>query len=191
MAKQHLLLDKTTSHFIAHHSCWCWYNLRMFYSSFLFYALALLIIAKNRLDHDTVTIVLLFNWTSDMAWLMHVTTCFSWFKRNVVEARRVFNLHDCPMEKIEGEDGTPKNWPSKGELEFTDVLLRYRPVCDRALNGITFKVKPGEKVGIVGRTGAGKSTLFMALTRIVELEGGKIEIDGQDISKIDLKALRD
>ena len=68
--------------------------------------------------------------------------------------------------------------------------MRYRPVCERALNGISFKVEAGEKVGVVGRTGAGKSTLFMALTRIVELEEGKIEIDGQDISKVDLKALR-
>jgi len=44
------------------------------------------------------------------------------------------------MEKIDGPDGTPKNWPSKGELNFDDVYLRYRPVCDRALNGISFKV---------------------------------------------------
>ena len=70
-------------------------------------------------------------------------------------------------------------------------MLRYRPNCDRALNGISFKVAPGEKVGIVGRTGAGKSTLFMGLTRIVELESGSIEIDGQDIAKVDMKALRD
>ena len=70
-------------------------------------------------------------------------------------------------------------------------MLRYRPNCDRALNGISFKVAPGEKVGIVGRTGAGKSTLFMGLTRIVELESGSIEIDGRDISKLDIKAVRD
>ena len=61
---------------------------------------------------------------------------------------------------------------------FTEVMLRYRPNCERALNGISFKVAPGEKVGVVGRTGAGKSTLFMGLTRIVELESGSIEIDG-------------
>ena len=126
-----------------------------------------------------------------MGWLMHVTTCFSWFKRNCVEAQRVYNLHDVPQEKIKGEAGKPENWPSKGSLEFKDVCLRYRPVCDRALNGISFRVEAGEKVGVVGRTGAGKSTLFMALTRIVELEQGSIEIDDQDISKVDLKALRD
>ena len=56
---------------------------------------------------------------------------------------------------------------------------------------MSFKVEPGHKVGVVGRTGAGKSTLCMAMTRIVELESGSISVDGQDIAKIDLKALRD
>jgi ATP-binding cassette subfamily C (CFTR/MRP) protein 1 len=59
------------------------------------------------------------------------------------------------------------------------------------LNGLDFKVEPGHKIGIVGRTGAGKSTLAVAMTRIVELAGGNIKIDGVDISKIDLKDLRD
>jgi len=56
---------------------------------------------------------------------------------------------------------------------------------------VSFKAEAGQKVGVVGRTGAGKSTLFTALTRIVELDGGKIEIDGQDISRVNLKILRD
>lgn len=86
---------------------------------------------------------------------------------------------------------TPANWPSKGELEFNDVVLKYRPNTETVLNGLTFKVESGHKVGIVGRTGAGKSTLSMALTRIVELAGGNIKIDGIDIGKIDLKNLRE
>ena len=90
-----------------------------------------------------------------------------------------------------GVNGVALDWPSEGELEFKDVHLRYRPNCEKVLNGISFKVEPGQKVGIVGRTGAGKSTMFMALSRIVELESGSIEIDGQDISKLDLKAVRD
>ena len=59
------------------------------------------------------------------------------------------------------------------------------------MKNVSFKVEPGHKVGVVGRTGAGKSTLCMAMTRIVELESGSISVDGQDIAKIDLKALRD
>lgn len=81
-------------------------------------------------------------------------------------------------------------WPSKGALEFKDVTLRYRPNTDIVLDKVSFKVQPGEKVGVVGRTGAGKSTLTMALTRIVEMDNGKIIIDDEDISKLDLERLR-
>lgn len=75
-------------------------------------------------------------------------------------------------------------------MEFKNVTMRYRPNTDIVLNKVSFVAKPGEKIGVVGRTGAGKSTLTMALTRIVEIEGGQIIIDGQDISKIDLELLR-
>jgi len=188
--KQKSKIDDQTRHFIAHHSCWCWYNLRFFYISCLFYVTTLILIAKNRTAADTVVLVLCFNWTQDMGWLMHFFGCMNWFKRNVSEAQRVFNLHHAPQERLKGEDGSPADWPTKGALEFKDVFLRYRPNCDRALNGVSFRAEAGEKIGVVGRTGAGKSTLFMGLTRIVEIESGTIEIDGQDIDKLDLKALR-
>ena len=58
------------------------------------------------------------------------------------------------------------------------------------LKKLNFAVKPGHKVGIVGRTGAGKSTISMALTRIVELHSGRIEVDGIDITKLELADLR-
>lgn len=75
-------------------------------------------------------------------------------------------------------------------MEFKDVVLKYRPNTDVVLNKVSFKAAPGEKIGVVGRTGAGKSTLTMALTRIVELESGSINIDGEDISKLNLETLR-
>lgn len=68
--------------------------------------------------------------------------------------------------------------------------MRYRPNTDVVLRKLNFEVAPGHKVGIVGRTGAGKSTISMVLTRIVELMGGAIEIDGVDISKLDIADLR-
>ena len=68
--------------------------------------------------------------------------------------------------------------------------LRYRPNTEIVLRKLNVTANPGEKIGVVGRTGAGKSTLSMALTRIVELVGGKIEIDGVDISKVGIARLR-
>ena len=81
-------------------------------------------------------------------------------------------------------------WPKKGQIKFQDVELRYRDNTDLVLKKLSFDINPGIKVGVVGRTGAGKSTISMALSRLVELCGGKIEIDGVDISKINLSLLR-
>ena len=60
-------------------------------------------------------------------------------------------------------------WPQNGHISFKDVHLRYRPETDLVLKGLTFDVPSGLKVGIVGRTGAGKSTISLALSRIVEI----------------------
>jgi ABC-type multidrug transport system fused ATPase/permease subunit len=76
--------------------------------------------------------------------------------------------------------------PTSGSIEFKNVSLRYRPGLDFALQNMNFKVESGTKVGIVGRTGAGKSTLGLALTRLVELHKGKILIDGTDIASVPL-----
>ena len=193
MAKQHQMLDKTTTHFYAHHSCWCWFNLRMYYTTKLFSVIALILIAKNRTTADSVTLVLLLNWTQDMGWLMHFFGCINWMMRTFTRAQRVFNLQDIPQEITEGTkpSETDVNWPSKGEINFDKIKLRYRPNTDIVLNELDFKVEAGHKIGVCGRTGAGKSTLAMAMTRIVELEEGKIEIDGLDIAKMPLKDLRD
>ncbi|KAG0705743.1 ABC protein [Suillus ampliporus] len=84
----------------------------------------------------------------------------------------------------------PVQWPEHGAVEFNDVKMAYRPGLPDVLRGISIKVRGGEKIGIVGRTGAGKSSLMLALFRIVELSGGSITIDGVDISTIGLKDLR-
>jgi ATP-binding cassette subfamily C (CFTR/MRP) protein 1 len=77
-----------------------------------------------------------------------------------------------------------------GSIELQGVCLRYRADLPLVLNQVTFSVAPCDKVGVVGRTGAGKSSLVVALLRLVELEAGKVFIDGVDISGIGLHALR-
>ncbi|TYH94556.1 hypothetical protein ES332_A12G049000v1 [Gossypium tomentosum] len=84
----------------------------------------------------------------------------------------------------------PPGWPSSGSIQFEDVVLRYRPELPPVLCGLSFTTSPSEKIGIVGRTGAGKSSMLNALFRIVELEKGRILIDGCDISRIGLSDLR-
>ena len=84
----------------------------------------------------------------------------------------------------------PENWPSQGRITMTDVQLRYADELPLALNGITACIEPGSVVGIVGRTGSGKSTLIKAFFRLVELCGGKIEIDGTDLRTLSLSDMR-
>ncbi len=69
--------------------------------------------------------------------------------------------------------------------------MKYRPNLELCLRNLTFNVEPGLKVGVVGRTGAGKSTMSLALSRIVELCGGFISIDGVKISDIDINQVRE
>ncbi|KAK6150130.1 hypothetical protein DH2020_017655 [Rehmannia glutinosa] len=109
---------------------------------------------------------------------------------NAVE--RVGTYIELPSEgpAIVEDNRPPPGWPSTGSIRFEDVVLRYRPELPPVLHGISFKISPSDKVGIVGRTGAGKSSMLNALFRIVELERGKILIDDCDISKFGLMDLR-
>lgn len=84
----------------------------------------------------------------------------------------------------------PPAWPERGGLEFRGVVLAYRDGHPNALDGVSLVVHPGEKVGIVGRTGSGKSTLFLALFRMVELSQGQILLDGLDVGAVGLAQLR-
>jgi len=83
-----------------------------------------------------------------------------------------------------------ENWPQNGEIEFKDFSVRYRPGTEIVLKKINFHVQPGEKVGVCGRTGSGKSTICLCLFRILEATEGQIFIDNTDISTIGLDLLR-
>lgn len=81
-------------------------------------------------------------------------------------------------------------WPSRGRIELKDIWASYRESLPPVLHGVSVVVEPCQKVAIVGRTGAGKSTILLALLRVIELSAGQILIDGTDISKIGLADLR-
>lgn len=93
---------------------------------------------------------------------------------------------EAPLHTVE----VRKSWPESGEIIFDNVQMRYRESLPLVLSGLTMHVKGGERIGIVGRTGAGKSSIMSTLFRLVELSGGSINIDGLDISTIGLHDLR-
>lgn len=117
-------------------------------------------------------------------------SCF--VENKMVSVERIKQFTNIPSEaEWEKEDCRPSpNWPTHGRVELKDLQVRYRPNTPLVLKGITLNIKGGEKVGVVGRTGSGKSTLIQVLFRLVEPSGGKIIIDEIDISILGLHDLR-
>ena len=108
-----------------------------------------------------------------------------------VERLKEYSMLEQEAPWIRPDNCPEKAWPQAGMIEFDDYGLRYREDTPLVVKNISVKVEGGQKVGIVGRTGAGKSTLTVALFRLVEAALGKIKIDGKDISKIGLHNLRE
>ncbi|XP_055013931.1 LOW QUALITY PROTEIN: multidrug resistance-associated protein 1-like [Boleophthalmus pectinirostris] len=130
---------------------------------------------------------------------LQVTGVLSWIVRswtdvenNIVSVERVKEYAHTPKEAPwRSEPGALSPlWPSSGSISFEDFGLQYRQGLDWALKDITLHVQDGEKIGIVGRTGAGKSSLALGLFRILEAASGRICIDGIDVSLIGLHDLR-
>ncbi|CAI5450082.1 unnamed protein product [Caenorhabditis angaria] len=111
---------------------------------------------------------------------------------NIVSVERVDEYTNTPNEapwKIEGKT-VQTGWPTNGIVKFDKYSTRYREGLDLVLHGISADVMAGEKIGIVGRTGAGKSSFALALFRMIEAAEGRIIIDGIDVSEIGLHDLR-
>ncbi|CDW59347.1 multidrug resistance associated protein 1 [Trichuris trichiura] len=123
--------------------------------------------------------------------LNHSVRMMSELETNIVSVERV-NEYSCTQKEAEWENDNkpPKEWPEKGGVQFNNYKLRYREGLDLCLKDVTCSIAGGEKIGIVGRTGAGKSSLTQALFRIVEPAGGSIVIDSIDITILGLHSLR-
>ncbi|KAE9593921.1 putative xenobiotic-transporting ATPase [Lupinus albus] len=134
-----------------------------------------------------------------LSYTLNITTLLSGVLRQASRAENSFNAVERVDTYIDLEteapgiietNRPPPGWPASGSIKFEDVVLRYRPELPPVLHGLSFTVPPTEKVGVVGRTGAGKSSMLNALFRLVELQKGRIIIDGCDISMFGLADLR-
>ena len=131
---------------------------------------------------------------------LSVTQSLNWavrmesdFEANMVSVERIEQYCKLPSEapeRCEKDATLPPSWPSNGQVDFIQTKLRYRFGLPLVLKGLDIHIPGRSKVGVVGRTGAGKSTLMVALLRIVELESGRILIDGVDIRSVGLATLR-
>eukprot|EP00160_Parvularia_atlantis_P006208 Unigene15400_Nuclearia_a/m.46022 Unigene15400_Nuclearia_a/g.46022 ORF Unigene15400_Nuclearia_a/g.46022 Unigene15400_Nuclearia_a/m.46022 type:complete len:275 (-) Unigene15400_Nuclearia_a:1600-2424(-) len=108
----------------------------------------------------------------------------------MVAVERVSEYIDLPPEDGDGVDKAGETWPEHGAVEFRDVRLRYPSAAADALRRVSLLVAPGEKIGIVGRTGAAKSTLLAALFRLVPISSGTIAVDGHNLARLPLREVR-
>nr|XP_029719887.1 multidrug resistance-associated protein 1-like [Aedes albopictus] len=168
---------------------WLGVRLEIVGSLVVLFAALFAVLAKDTIGPATVGL--------SISYALQVSATLSFMVRmtaevetNIVAVERLEEYTELPREAEWKKGSVDKNWPSEGKVEFKDFKLRYREGLELVVKGISVNVTGGEKVGIVGRTGAGKSSLTLGLFRIVEAAGGKIIIDGVDISQIGLHQLR-
>ncbi|KAL4890362.1 P-loop containing nucleoside triphosphate hydrolase protein [Aspergillus ambiguus] len=134
-----------------------------------------------------------------MSYALQITQSLNWIVRqtvevetNIVSVERVLEYANLPSEAPEVifKHRPAIGWPAQGAVSFKGYSTRYRPGLDLVLKDIDLDIKPHEKIGVVGRTGAGKSSLTLALFRIIEPNSGSINIDGLNVSTIGLFDLR-
>ncbi|KAG2040579.1 P-loop containing nucleoside triphosphate hydrolase protein [Suillus americanus] len=135
-----------------------------------------------------------------LSYIVMAQQSFTWMVRQVSELENNMNsveriVHYAKEVEQEAahevkESPAPANWPSRGEIVMKDVVMRYRPELPPVLKSLSMTLSPGEQIGVIGRTGAGKSSIMTAIYRMVELESGSIFIDGLDISTVGLAQLR-
>eukprot|EP00753_Platysulcus_tardus_P021602 PLAT9055.2.p1 GENE.PLAT9055.2~~PLAT9055.2.p1 ORF type:complete len:1244 (+),score=663.11 PLAT9055.2:524-3733(+) len=125
------------------------------------------------------------------AQLMWLVRCYSVAETSLISVERVLEYTRLPSEPQARPPVAAAHWkPRRGELEFINVSMRYRPELPLVLRGVELRVAAGSKMALLGRTGSGKSSLFMALLRCYPIESGVIRIDGMDTVHVRLQQLR-
>nr|XP_015925337.2 multidrug resistance-associated protein 1 isoform X1 [Parasteatoda tepidariorum] len=188
--------DKLESHLICFNSntaCDRWLNFYLDILGSSIVLIATLLAIYNRHSLSTAEIGLMITYT------LSVTDAMKWFVRmntelenRSISVERVDEYCELKSEaswKLTQEN-VPDNWPSEGNILFQNYSTRYRDDLDLVLREINLSINGGEKVGIVGRTGAGKSSITMALFRVIEPVLGTIFIDDIDVTQIGLHTLR-
>mmetsp|Transcript_19102 Transcript_19102/g.18734 ORF Transcript_19102/g.18734 Transcript_19102/m.18734 type:complete len:705 (+) Transcript_19102:2007-4121(+) len=170
-----------------------WFAIRIEFVSLFLLGFTSGFMLYYRSKADPILIGVLFN-RFIMFNMMLLFSCqlLSDLEGDLVSYDRCLKMLEIPQER-EQRKYMPElmDWPSQGQIEFEDYSLKYRPDTEVVLKNLNFTIKPKEKIGIVGRTGAGKSTICLALCRIVEAFEGKIKIDGIDVSTLGIADLRE
>ncbi|CAH0491864.1 unnamed protein product [Peronospora farinosa] len=198
--KNEELIDRNQRAYFLNFAVNCWLALRLEFAGTLiaaFAALAAVLSHSSDPERGTafaglagVSLTYAFSVTQSLNWSVRM---LSQLQTQMVSVERIKNYTNIDTEAdltSVGKLPPAQEWPSAGAIEFRNVNLRYRPGLPRVLRNLSLSILPQEKIGIVGRTGAGKSSLVVALMRLVELDSGSIDIDGVDVGTIGLHELR-
>ncbi|CAJ2507141.1 Uu.00g083270.m01.CDS01 [Anthostomella pinea] len=157
-----------------------------------FFAGVFVILSLGKIDAGSAGLSLSYaiGFSDNILWLVRL---YAMNEQNMNSVERVKEYLDVEQEAapINEKNRPAENWPAHGGVEFIGYSTRYRKELDPVLKNVTFKIRPREKVGIVGRTGAGKSSLTLAIFRALEADSGKILVDDVDIGMIGLQDLRE
>uniref|UniRef100_K3X0D6 Uncharacterized protein n=1 Tax=Globisporangium ultimum (strain ATCC 200006 / CBS 805.95 / DAOM BR144) TaxID=431595 RepID=K3X0D6_GLOUD len=181
-----------------------WLGVRLeFLGALLTFAVAFFV-SHDHLELSSAMAGLLLSYSQTM------TSLLNWIVRNNIDMENMMNSVErteeyCRVdtEPLVLEDArddesptrsqllqTRPQWPEQGNIVFSNVVVQYHPQARAVLHGVSFSIRGGEKVGICGRTGAGKSSLLLALFRLLPCANGRIQIDGVNVADLDLHDLR-
>ncbi|CAB4387319.1 unnamed protein product [Rhizophagus irregularis] len=171
---------------------WLGIRLESIANALIFFTSIFTVIERYKVDPAISGLVL--------SYALQVTGTFNWCVRQYAEVEANMNAVerlvyysdslDIEPAPIIPDHRPPPEWPVKGEVQIKDLVMAYAPELPPVLKGVSLDISSGEKVGIVGRTGCGKSTLATSFFRFVEPTSGKIVLDGIDVTTIGLKDLR-
>ena len=147
-------------------------------------------IGAVKVEHGLLTqglVIALYNYMSQiLVELVKMANLIITMTKAVACANRVQTVLDMEPDRAEGETVSQ----IKGEIEFRDVSAKYAGAAEASVEGISFHVKPGQTIGVIGGTGAGKSTLVNLIPRLYDASQGQVLIDGVDVAQMDGKQLR-
>ncbi|KAK1940423.1 ABC transporter C family member 12 [Phytophthora citrophthora] len=186
-------VDDNTSFYFTYWAAGRWLAIRLDWLSVAVIFVVTIYLVSSKGDTDSVVAGI------SLSYSLMLTSMIQWVVRAVdltdnamTSVERLLHFRTIPVEK-DSDDCVAINgaaWPARGAIRFDSLCLRYRPDLPLVLRGVDMDIQPGEKVGICGRTGAGKSSLMIALFRICSFDSGSVFIDGIDIEKVRLQDLR-